>query len=85
MLMFLIYSSYALSLGKSDISGGRYGAMDVFMLNLLLNFGITLVELQFFSRWLGLLDLLLFFGTFGWNEIIEFFVTPVWEPLKYGS
>ena len=40
--MFLINSSYALSLGKSGISGGRRGAMDVFMLNLLLNFGITL-------------------------------------------
>ena len=78
--MFLTYSSYALSLGKSGISGGRRGAMDVFMLNLLFNFGITLVELQskiLFSRWLGLLDLLLFFGTFGWNAIVEFFVTPV--------
>ena len=42
--MFLIYFSYVLSLGKSGISGGRRGAMDVFMLILLLSFGIALAE-----------------------------------------
>ena len=42
--MFLIYFSYVQTLGKSGISGGRRGAMDVFMLILLLSFGIALVE-----------------------------------------
>jgi hypothetical protein len=42
--MFLIYSSYALSLEKFGISGGRRGAIDAFMLNLLLHFGIALAD-----------------------------------------
>jgi len=42
--MFLIYSSYALSLEKFGISGGRRGVIDAFMLNLLLHFGIALVD-----------------------------------------
>ena len=42
--MFLIYSSYALSLEKFGISGGRHGVIDAFMLNLLLHFGIALAD-----------------------------------------
>ena len=66
--MFLIYSSYALSLAKFGISGGRRGVIDEFMLNLLLHFGIALADpLQKLHSYmyLGLLDLLSFFGIFG--------------------